>query len=363
MTIYDLPSPAVYVDIDLFKKNAEQLKKLGNAANKRVRPHFKAHKSVYIAKVQQECGFTDGFTAARLGEAEVLVDAGFDNILVAFPLYGKEKWDRYAALNNRAKMYTTVDSYEIARGLSDACGCDNPARVLIEVDAGVHRCGVQPNMIKSFAQEIMDLPGIVIDGLFDYNGTMYFAKNQNERYEMAAIENNNLLKGIEDLKSLGIECKIVSVGNTPGSMVMDAYTAATEVRAGKRFFYDVSDVDCGFASLEDCAIRILATVVSTPLPGKATIDAGSKRMTSDNSPYSAGYGAVLNYQGVEFNVLHEEHGFLTYDPDKLNLKVGDRVIIIPNHACVISNLCDYVHLASGEQVIGRYPVDARGMEF
>ena len=362
MRIEQMPSPAVAVDLDLFEQNCDIIMERARRAGVAVRPHFKTHKSMYLAEIQRAHGM-DRWTAAKLSEAEMLVNGGFDNILVAFPLMGEEKWTRYAALNRLREMYTTIDSETIARGLSDACGAEHPAKVLVEIDVGTGRCGVAPENLETFVQSVRALPGLRIAGLFTYNNLMYSCDSDAKRRELAEQETAVIAQCRKTLEMLGIAVEMVSSGNTPATTVMDAYTASTEIRTGKSFFHDVKDVEAGTGDWEHCALSVLATVVSIPKPGHATIDVGSKTLTKESALRMPGNGTILNVPGLDFYNTNEEHGYVRYDPEQVTLHLGDRVRVIPNHACMLHNQLGHVYGVRGGEVVARYQVDAQGCNY
>ena len=362
MSILELRSPAVCVDLDIFKANCREIRRQADASNKKIRAHFKAHRSLYLAGIQKEL-CADGFVAAKLAEAETLVNAGFDDILIAYPLYGKEKWIRYSELNKRAKLMTTVDSLEIAKGLSEYSGEETPANVLIELDVGTHRCGTTLEKLPELACELLKLPGINVCGIFSYNATLYTVKTNEERAALAMKEQEAVREAKKILSDYGIDNPYVSSGNSPATVVMDSYTEATEIRVGNRFFNDVCAMETNLSKESDCALTIHTTVVSLPEPGHATIDAGSKTFTTDPSKFGPNAGYVLSPRGITFTRVNEEHGYLTFDPNEVELKIGDEVIIIPNHACVIHNITDFGFAMENGELVQKYPVDARGLSY
>lgn len=359
-----LPSPAVIVDLDIAHKNILRVMKSTQSAGIKLRPHMKAHKSVYFAKKMIEAGAC-GVTAAKLSEAEVMVENGINNILIAYPLFGGEKWERFGNLNKRADILTTVDSMEIAKGLNAVGNKEHPVHVLIEVDCGLHRCGIQPgNDFIQFALALKTLEGLKIDGIFAYNGLIYGSKSIDEIRSFARSEANLLMECAKQLKAIGgIEANILSGGNTPDILALDQLTGISEIRPGNFLYNDVSGLNLGVASEEDCAIKIFATIVSIPIPGCAAIDAGSKTLTSDVAANTKGYGRIIGMPDVSIIKLNEEHGFLKYDPVIRKLCVGDRLEIIPNHACVISNLCDYVYGIRGDILEREIKIEARGKNY
>jgi D-serine deaminase-like pyridoxal phosphate-dependent protein len=236
-----------------------------------------------------------------------------------------------------------------------------PVPVLIEVDGGLHRGGRQPGEdLISFAGRIAALPGLRVDGVMSYFGHVYAVEDAAGREAFAAAECAFFARAADDLRVAGIQVRRASGGSTPAVHTAARLTGLTEVRSGNYIFYDATALKLGFARPEDCALRVVATVVSTPLPGRATIDAGTKTLTSDGGHGIRGFGYVVGHPDIEVAKLNEEHGFLTFDPQKTTLRVGDRIEIIPNHSCVLPNLCDAVAGVRGGRGVERVRIDARG---
>ncbi|WP_276353239.1 alanine racemase [Cohnella caldifontis] len=361
----ELSTPAVIVDLDTVENNIRNMAEKLSAAGIDHRPHIKTHKSVKFARMQLAAG-ARGITTAKLSEAEVFAEAGFDDILVAHSIVGEDNRERLAALHRKIDVRVTVDSLESAVGLS-AVGekTGKPVKVLIEIDGGLHRGGRQPGQdAVDFARELQRLPGIEIEGIMGYFGLVYKENTVPEIAEYAKYEAQTVNRVASDLRKAGIPVSVVSSGSTPTSLLGEHLRGAvTEVRAGNYIFYDVSAVEIGFAEERDCALRVIATVISTPLPGMATIDAGTKTLTSDKSHHGNGFGRLVGLPGAEIASLNEEHGFVRFDPERVSLRVGDRVEIIPNHSCVIPNLNGRVFGVRRGKLEETIPVDARGCDF
>lgn len=355
-----LPTPAVVIDLDVADRNiARAAKKIRNAGLKH-RPHIKTHKSAYFASKQVEAG-ASGITCAKLGEAEAMAAAGFTDILIAYPLIGQDKMDRLFHLSQKCKITVCVDSLEGAQAIS-AVGekLGNPVLVYIEVNVGFDRCGRKPGEeALHFAKHIQKLPGIHITGVMSYAGHI---NDQKSVPDIRSVVNDEVEKIVSTAKLLnenGIEAQEISVGSSLSVEFAEDLTGVTEIRAGSYIFHDVSHVMSGMFSVEECALRVIVTVISIPLPGHAIIDAGTKTLTSDTSRRS-GYGYVMEHPDIEIFKLNEEHGFIKYDQTRSPLKIGDRLTVIPNHACVIPNLCDELIGVRGGHVVEHIPVNARG---
>jgi D-serine deaminase-like pyridoxal phosphate-dependent protein len=352
------------VDLDIVEKNIAKMAALLRTSGIHHRPHIKTTKSVTLAKKQLEAGAI-GITVSKLSEAEVFFEAGFTEILIAYSIVGKDKLQRFARLHSMGSVITVVDSEAVAFGLSQVgVEAGKEVQVLIELDGGLHRGGRQPGEdAAAFAKSIKDLPGINVKGVMGYFGTIY--RNRDDQgFVQAVRQENKLLKHtVTLLRNLGFQVEIISSGSTPSSLYSEYYEGVTEVRAGNYIFYDASGIGMGVAEERDCALRVIATVISTPLPGRATIDAGTKTLTSDKAHHLEGFGLIVGCPGVQITALNEEHGFVEFDPQAVRLSVGDRLEIIPNHSCVIPNLFNKLQGVRGGKATEMITVDARGCNY
>lgn len=342
MTVKDLygriPTPAALINLDTVDDNirtmVEQNMKYGIAH----RPHIKPHKCPYLAIRQLELG-AQGITCAKLAEAEVMAEAGITDILLAYPLIGEDKWERYGKLAQKIDIVTIVNNRYGAEGLSQAgLAIGKPLRVLIEIDGGTKRGGVKPGEeTLRFAESIRDLKGIEVCGLLCYNGTIYDKKTEEEITPVVEDERRTLLENADMLKKAGFKMEILSGGNSFSARYPSHLEGITETRAGNYIFFDCTQLSLGFVKEEQCALRVLATVIAMVDSCHAIIDAGSKSLTSDLNRYRKGYGRVAGYPDIRIPKLNEEHGFVESDTP-LPFNVGDKIEIIPNHACVIANV-------------------------
>jgi D-serine deaminase-like pyridoxal phosphate-dependent protein len=345
----DLETPVPVIDLDIVERNLTQWQARCDKAGFSNRPHIKTHKLVPLAKAQLELG-AKGITVQKLGEAEVMADAGISDMLLTFNVVGRHKTDRLAALARRSNILVVADNREMLDGLSQAGqAAGRDIAVLVECDTGAARNGVQtPSASVALAQAIDQTPGLSFGGLMSY-------PKPGLRSRMAAF--------LDETKELaarsGLATAIVSVGGTPEMWKDEGLDHVTEYRAGTYIYFDRSLVERGACAYDDCALSVLCTVVSVPTGERALIDAGSKSLTSDLLGMS-GYGCVRSLGGAPVYDLSEEHGFL--DISKLNDKpeVGDLVRVTPNHVCPVTNLFDKVVFVRGEEVLGAVKVDARG---
>ena len=350
MTFDAIETPAVLIDETKARANIARFQAYADQHGFALRPHIKTHKLPLFAKAQVEAGAV-GINCQKLGEAEIMADAGLDDILITYNILGDAKLARLTALARRVgKLTVTADSNAVIDGLSAAFAAESkPLDVLVECDTGGARQGVQaPDQAVALGKRIAAAPGLRFAGLMTYPGVGTGARVQS--FMSAAMAG---------LEAEGIACPIVSSGGTPDMWKAHEVPIVTEYRAGTYIYYDKAMVAAGAATFDQCALTILTTIVSTPTPDRAIIDAGSKVLTSDLFGQQ-GHGHVVGRDDLAIYALSEEHGMLrAADGQATGLKVGDRLHIIPNHCCVVSNMVDTVTLfdANGWREV---PVAARG---
>jgi D-serine deaminase-like pyridoxal phosphate-dependent protein len=345
----DTPSPVV--DLDAVDRNIARVQAYCDEHGIAFRPHIKTHKLPEVARRQVMAGAI-GIACQKLGEAEVMADAGLDDILLTFPLVGPDKARRFAALASRVRMSTAADSAAAAEGLSRALAAEGAeAGFLIDVDTGLGRTGVQtPQEAAELALLVARLPGLRFDGLMTYPTGPSTA----DRLEAAKAE----------IERAGLDVRIVSGGGTPHIFESHTTPVVTEVRAGTYVYGDRACIADGTASLDDCALRVEATVVSRPTAARAILDAGSKTLSSDpvpGHPELDGFGFVVEHPGARLYALNEEHGYLDVAECHHPPAIGDVVTIVPNHACVVSNLHDQVVVRQARSPAAVWIVAARGL--
>jgi D-serine deaminase-like pyridoxal phosphate-dependent protein len=344
-----LDTPCVLIDLTKVEANLARAQKYADARGLKLRPHIKTHKLVRFARRQVELGAV-GITCQKLGEAEVMADGGITDIFLPYNILGPSKLARLKALARRIKISVTADNATIVAGLAATfADSETPLEVLVECDTGMGRCGVQtPAEALTLARMIAAAPGLAFAGLMTYPAA-------------GKVEANAawLSEAVELLTRGGLAPRIVSNGGSPDLWRAGEVKAATEHRPGTYIYLDRYQVAKGVGGLEDCALSVLATVVSRPTPDRAIVDAGSKALTSDTLGMD-GFGLVVEYPDAVIRSLSEEHGAIDLTNCSAKPDVGERVRIIPNHACVVSNLFDRVALVNADGSIEMQRVDARG---
>lgn len=349
MRIEDLDTPAVVIDRRIAEANLRRAQEHAEEQAVRLRPHIKTHKLPLFARRQVELGAV-GVTCQKIGEAEVMADAGIEDIFITFNIVGPLKLERLLALHRRATLSVVADSAETIDGYGAAfTEQSRPLTVLVECDTGGGRCGVQSAaQAVELARRIASYPGLRFGGLMTYP----------PRAKVAEVD-DWLHDALELFKEQGIEVPRVSVGNSPDFYAPQTFTSATELRPGTYIYSDRMQVAFGHGTLADCALTVLATVVSRPTPDRVILDAGSKALAADLSP-SPGHGHIVEYPQAVIVTLNEEHGIADFSGCASRPAIGDRVRIIPNHVCVVSNLFDVVNLTEDGEVVEQLPVAARG---
>jgi D-serine deaminase-like pyridoxal phosphate-dependent protein len=361
-SVMELETPSLVLDLDKLDRNLRRTAELAARAGVKLRPHIKTHKSVWIAKEQIRYGAC-GITVAKLGEAEVMADAGIDDILVAYPIVGAAKLQRLGKLMDRATVTVSTDDGESARGLSDLGEAKGVrVRVYVDVNTGLNRCGREPGEeTAELVRRLRELPGVNVVGLMTHAGHVYGKANARDIADVARYEAESLLRTQALLAAEGMSIEHISVGSTPTSKYIGQLSGVTEMRPGAYVFGDGIQVSMGIIAADDCALTAAATVVGMPRTGTAIIDAGSKTVSTDVNPHRPGYGRLIGLGDDDalLERLSEEHGVVKL-PDGVRARIGDRVDVIPNHCCTAANLHDaYVGVRNGS--VERFiPIDARG---
>ena len=349
MRIDDLETPVPVIDLDRVERNLRKMQAYCDQHGLRLRPHIKTHKLPHLAHRQVALGAC-GITCQKLGEAEVMADAGLDDILISYPLIGPAKALRLAALARRITMRVAIDNplaLDTAARAAAAAGA--PIGVLVEFDSGYKRTGVATvDEALALAMQVRDAAGLRFDGLMTYPSNAATANFVAQARPRFAAE--------------GIAITVVSGGGTPTAWHAHEIAGLTEYRVGTYIYHDRATVGAGAATLDECALHLHATVVSRPAPDRAIIDAGTKSLSSDlvAAEIGPGYGLLLDYPDAVIERLNEEHGVIDLSASARKPVLGERLRIVPNHVCVVSNLHDAVVATRDGEVVENWVVAARG---
>jgi D-serine deaminase-like pyridoxal phosphate-dependent protein len=358
-SIYDLDTPTLLVDSDRLERNIAEMATKVAAGGKALWPHTKTHKTPEIARMQLAAGAA-GLTVAKLDEAKVLAYSGCKEIFIANQLVGEIKVQRLMALLEHAQIRVGADSMEVAGPIGVAAkGNGRKVPVMIEVDTGLGRSGTRSlEETLLLAKRITDQPGLEFLGIFTHEGHLYRGKDGGVDAEAAASVAALMRETAAALRDQGTPCQVVSVGSTPGAALLAPEPGLTELRPGVYVFNDRTQVRRGVQA-DRCALTVLATVISVRPDGRVVIDAGTKAFASDNPFADKTFGEVVDHPELTFSGISEEHGHLQAE-GATDLRVGDKVRVVPNHACTCVNMHNWLTLFRGESVEETLYIAGRG---
>jgi D-serine deaminase-like pyridoxal phosphate-dependent protein len=358
-TIDELETPAALVDVERMRANLERTAAYCREHGLRWRPHAKTHKTPALAAMQVAAGAV-GVTVATPAEAEAMATA-VDDLLLAYPPFGEAKLRRLMALPPGVRLTVGLDSVEALRGLGRASReHGRTTGVLVELDVGMRRVGVQsPAEAAALAGEAAGAEGL------EYRGVMFYPGHIRGRVEeqdpaLAALS-SELERFLAALRAADLEPAVVSGGSTPTLWRSHEVAGLTEIRPGTNIFNDRTTVAVGACAWAEIAYSVVATVVSTSVPGQAVVDAGAKALAKEElrGAEGGGYGALLDRPEVVVASLSEEHGILDLSRTDWRPGVGERVRVVPNHVCVSVNLQERLNGVRGGEVVERWEVEGR----
>jgi D-serine deaminase-like pyridoxal phosphate-dependent protein len=358
VSLEELETPVPLVDLDRLDRNLGRMAAYTRAHGLALRPHTKTHKSPRIAQEQVQRGAI-GLTCATPREAEVMASVSQD-LLLAYPPVGEARLRRLMALPDHVRLTVALDSRESADQLARAGNeRGRTTGVYVEVDLGMHRVG----MVR--AEEVVKLIGFVSErrslsyrGIAFYPGHIRSLSAGEDELDRLASDLQNTIRTLDDA---GLSPPVVSGGSTPTVWESHRIAGLTEIRPGTYVYNDRITAQAGACDWNDCALTVLATVVSTAVPGQAVLDAGSKSLGREPSgSVESGFGSLLDRPEVVVAKLSEEHGILDLRGTRWRPAIGDRVRIIPNHVCIAVHLHEVIYGVRGEQIQTSWPVAARG---
>ncbi len=357
-----ISTPALILDRSILNANIEAMADHAARYGMELWPHAKTHKSIQIARAQLAAG-ARGITVATIAEAEAMAHAGVQDLLVAYPPVDAWRLERVVDLARAVRLRVSLDDVQTAVRLDHACeSAGVEIGFLWEVDSGNHRCGSPPGepTAELVCRVVDQLRHVHYDGLMTFAGHAYAAKDDRQLKRIAREELEAVRFTADQLARRGIQSRALSVGSTPTVRQFTDDAAGMEIRPGNYVLGDATQVGLGVASLDECALSVLSTVVSRPTAERVILDAGSKALSSDRmTDRTSGYGVVLGVDGIAIDRLFEEHAIADV-PASSPLEVGSRVRIIPNHACATVNLHSTLHVLHDGEIAETWSVAARG---
>jgi D-serine deaminase-like pyridoxal phosphate-dependent protein len=355
----DIETPVPLVDLDRLSVNLDRMAAYAALHQLALRPHVKTHKSSRIAAEQMRLGAV-GLTVATPRELQVMSEVT-DDIFLAHPPLGA-KIRRVLTFSEDVQLRVSVDSHTSIESLGAACRQrDHTVDVVVEVDLGMKRMGVtDPNDVVRLAGAVRRQPGLRYRGICFYPG--HIRQNVAQQEGLIDILGQDLKVVLETLDHAGLAAEVVSGGSTPAAFRMHHIPGLTEIRPGTYVFNDRDTYSMGACAWEDCALTVLATVISDAVPGQVVVDAGVKALGREpiRAKEGGGYGAVLDHPEVSVVRMSEEHGILDLSDSVWKPSVGEQVRIVPNHACIVTHLFDAMLGVRGDIVETWWHVGARG---
>ena len=364
MKINDLQTPAILLNLDALENNIKVYQNVCSENGKELWPMIKTHKSTELVKMQIEAGAT-GVLCGTLDEAEASCEIGVKKIMFAYPVASEQSIKRVIELTKKCDFIIRLDNAEAANMISEAAV---KAGVVISytiiVDSGLHRFGVKPEKVVEFANSIKDLAGLKLRGISTHPGHVYASQSKNDVPKYIVDERQTVKIAVESLKAAGYNLEYVTSGSTP-----TIFAAAKEdkylnvLHPGNYTFLDCIQMSIEQATVKDCAVSVLATIISHPSEELYICDAGAKCLGLDQGAHGnssiVGYGHVKGHSEIIVDGLSEEVGKL-HVHGTTTLKVGDKIEIIPNHSCSTANLTDHFIGVRNGEVERLIDVDIRG---
>jgi D-serine deaminase-like pyridoxal phosphate-dependent protein len=372
MHIDQLLTPALLLDLEVLERNLAFMQGRAKALGVRLRPHIKTHKCSEIARRQIQHG-AQGITVSTFREAEQFAAAGFTDLVWAFPL-PLVYTSRVLAMSDDITLGVVIDGDEALRYLETAARMRGKKQhVWLKVDCGYHRAGVEPShpLAENLIRRLNSSDSLVFDGILSHSGYAYSARSREEILTYANRERSVMVDFAQRMRQLGYRIPAVSIGSTPAMSVVEDLTGIDEIRPGNYVFYDLTQVMIGSCTVADCALTVLASVISHQAGAShAVTDAGALALSKDPGATHLGSPPIMGriFEDYERKCLHpeialgslsQEHGkIVADDPSVLaaTLEVGDRIRILEHHSCLTAANFDRYWVVKSDQVVDEWPI-------
>ena len=368
MNLETIATPALLLDIERLRRNADRIGKRVRDLGAGLRPHVKTHKSIEVARIQTE-GHSGAITVSTLAEASAFVGHGFQDITYAVPIEPGKFKAALALAKSCQRLNLITDDPGIPELLNQAARNEDVSlNLFLKIDCGYHRCGVEPD-----SREAIEIPGRISDssnlrfaGILTHAGHSYHYSSREERLKVARHERDVMAGLATALRNTGIDVPTVSIGSTPTITVVDHLDGIDEARPGNYIFFDAFQAAIGSCTLEDCALTVLAAVVHRDKKrNKIVIDAGAIALSKDRGAMefdpTCGYGRVLDLEGRQLDLrieaLSQEHGeIVAENGDISGFRVGSRVRILANHSCLSAAQHSHYNVLESGQIVDRWEI-------
>ena len=362
----DLITPSVLINEAALLRNIRRYQALCDQHGKKLWPMVKTHKCTAITKMQQVAG-ADGFLCGTLHECETLANAGVTHLMYAYPVANEPNLSRVTNLAKQCNFYVRLDHINNAKPLHEAAlragVCVNYTMI---IDSGLHRLGIAPHEAGALASQLKGLKGLCFKGISTHPGHVYAAKNRQAISLYVKEEGDAIATAVKALKENGFTPSFISSGSTPtfAASLQDRHIQI--YHPGNYVFNDLMQLALGTANAEDCAMTVLASVIARPRDDLLIMDAGSKTLGLDAGAHGntaiQGFGKIVNHPNLVITSLSEEVGKINLH-GSTTLKIGDKIEILPNHACVPANLTSRLWLCDKDRITGSLDVDMRNNIF
>lgn len=365
MNDIQVDTPALLIDRKILKQNITSMQEYADRKGVNLRPHTKTHKMPKLAKMQMEAGAA-GITVAKVGEAEVMAEAGIRDIFIANQIIGRSKVGRIRKLSESVSISFGVDSIYSVKEIDEVFeGADEKANVMIEIEVGEKRSGIiQPDDFTALLDEIKNSRNVSFKGVFSHDGHTYKAQTTDELKELYDDSSARTLHFAGLARNHGMECEVVSIGSTPPFVLgFDIPEGITEIRPGTYILMDGSQANV-LSHNDTCAATILTTIISKPTDERVITDVGAKGITQQHRKVgltaTKGLGKVVGFDDVHVDSVFDEHAII-YDKNFSDeVEIGEKVEIIMNHICPVSNLYEKAYIVENGEVVDEAAVSARG---
>jgi D-serine deaminase-like pyridoxal phosphate-dependent protein len=359
----ELQTPAILVDLDVLDRNIRLYQELCDKNGKQLWPMVKTHKSSEMIRMQAAAGAT-GFLCGTLDECEGLCSIGAKNIMYAYPVASDVNIKRVIELSRKCNFIIRIDNFDGAQMLNAAAlSADAKVNYTIIIDSGLHRFGILPDKAVAFADSLKNLDALVLKGISTHPGHVYSASRHGEVQNFVDQERNALGTAAAALRAEGFELELITTGSTPTFLGSLSDKNINVLHPGNYVFNDYIQLSIEVAKESECSLSVYATVISHPSPDIFICDAGAKCLGLDQGAHGntaiKGHGYVKGHPELTVGSLSEEVGKL-YVQGSTTLKVGDKLEIIPNHACSSANLTKYLIGCRGDEAEKLIEIDMRG---
>ncbi|MBP2024528.1 alanine racemase [Peptoniphilus stercorisuis] len=360
MKLNELKTPSIILDLDILEKNLQKFHSLASENNKEIWPMIKTHKSSEILQMQKKFG-SNGVLCGTLDECELAADVGFNNVMYAYPVSDIISIKRIIEISKKTNFILRIDDVKVAKIVNNiAKEKDIKINYTLIIDCGLHRFGVRKEDAIDTIKKINQYENLIFKGISTHPGHVYSATKNSEVQKYVEDEINTLKYVKNELDKENIIYEIISSGSTPTFLYAVESDVINIFHPGNYVYLDAIQMSLGIAKEEDCALRVLASIISNPRDGDYLLDAGAKSIGLDKGAHGndsiIGHGKIIGHSEAVIESLSEEVGKVKAK----DLKVSERIQIIPNHSCSTANLTSFIYGYRGENIEQIINVDIRG---